>query len=254
MVAVEARAAGQRIEQMKNGFLRKEKRTMLRSVTSLAGHKIGATDGTIGKVEGFLFYDSSWIIRYLVVDTGSWLPGRKVLLSPVSLTQPITDAKILPVNLTREQIKTSPDIDTDKPVSRRAEIELHKHFDWPPYWTGSGFAGPVMGPSSKEKEQAGVAAEERVGPLLRSSKEVIGYRIHATDGDIGHAEDFIFDDESWAVRYLVVDTRNWLPGKSVLIAPQRIAKISWSDSKIWIDLPKGQIKDSPRYDPSVPVN
>jgi hypothetical protein len=251
MVAVEARAAGQRIEQMKNGLLRKEKQTMLRSVKSSEGHKIGATDGVIGKVEGFLFYDSSWIIRYLVVNTGSWLPGRKVLISPVSIVQPVPDGKILPIKLTQEQVKNSPDIDTDKPVSRRAEIELHKHYNWPPYWTGSGFAGPVMGPSSKEKEQAAVAAEERVGPLLRSTQEVIGYRIHATDGDIGHAEDFIFDDESWAIRYLVVDTRNWLPGNSVLISPESIEKISWSDSNICIGLPKGQIKDSPRYDTSV---
>jgi hypothetical protein len=227
---------------------------MLLSVKSLVGHKIGATDGTIGKLEGFLFYDSSWFIRYLVVDTGSWLPGRKVLISPVSLAQPGTDGKTLPVNLTREQVRSSPDIDTDKPISRQAEVELHKHYDWPPYWTGSGFAAPVMGPSREEREQAAMAAEERVGPLLRSTQEVIGYHIHATDGDIGHAGDFILDDESWAIRHLVVDTGNWLHGRSVLICPQRIEKINWSDSKIWIGLLKDQIKDSPRYDPSVPVN
>jgi hypothetical protein len=227
---------------------------MLRSVKSLSGYKIGASDGTIGKVDGFLFHDFSWIIRYLVVDTGGWLPGRKVLISPVALVQPTADVKILPVNLTREQVKNSPDIDTDKPVSRQAEIELHKHYDWTPYWTGGGFAAPVIEPSSEEKKQAAVAAKEKVDLLLRSTQEVIGYHIHATDGDIGHAEDFILDDEGWTIRYLVVDTRNWLPGRSVLISPQWIEKISWSDSKVRIDLLKDQIKDSPRYDPSSPIN
>jgi hypothetical protein len=227
---------------------------MLRSVNSLEGYKIGATDGPLGKVDGFLFHDSSWIIQYLVVDTGKWLPGRKVLISPVSLVQPTADIKMLPVNLTREQVKSSPDIALDRPLSRQAEIELHKHYDWTPYWTGGGFAAPAVEPSSEEKEKAAIAAKVKVDPSLRSAQEVIGYHIHATDGDIGHAEDFILDDESWTIRYLVVDTRNWLPGRSVLISPQWIEKISWSDSKVWINLLKDQIKDSPRYDPSAPIN
>jgi len=227
---------------------------MLRSVKSLKGYKIGATDGAIGKVDSFLFHDSSWIIRYLVVDTGNWLPGRKVLISPVTLEQPVSEVKMLPVDLTREQVKSSPDIDMDKPISRQAEIELHEHYDWTPYWTGGGFAAPVIEPSSEEKKRAAAVASEKADTSLRDTEEVIGYRIHATDGDIGHAEDFVIEDESWIIRYLVVDTRNWLPGRSVLIAPQWIEKISWSDSKIWIDLLKGQIKDSPRYDPSAPIN
>jgi uncharacterized protein YrrD len=236
-------------------MLRKENMTMLRSVKSLIGYKIGATDEAIGKVDNFLFYDSSWIIRYLVVDTGNWLAGRKVLISPVSIEQPVTEVEMLPVSLTKEQVKNSPDIDMDKPISRQAEQELYKYYDWTPYWTGgAGLAAPVVEPSSKEKEHAAVAAKEKVDPLLRSTKEVIGYHIHATDGDIGHIEDFILEDESWIIRYLVVDTRNWLPGRSVLISPQWIEKISWSESKVWIDLPKDQIKSSPKYDPSAPIN
>jgi len=227
---------------------------MLRSVKSMIGYKIGATDDTIGKVDNFLFHDSSWIIRYLVVETGKWLSGRKVLISPVSVEQPVTEIKMLPVNLTREQVKNSPDIDTDKPISRQAEIELYKHYDWTPYWNAGGFAAPVMEPSSEQKEQAAVAAKEKVDSLLRSTNEVVGYRIHAIDGDIGHVEDFVLEDESWIIRYLVVDTRNWLPGRSVLISPQWIEKISWSDSKVWIDLLKDQIKNSPRYDPAAPIN
>lgn len=227
---------------------------MLRSLKSLIGYNIGATDDALGKVDNFLFHDSSWIIRYLVVDTGNWLSGRKVLISPVSIEQPVTKVRLLPVNLTREQVKNSPDIDMDKPISRQAEIELYKHYDWTPYWTGGGFAAPVIEPSSEEKEQAAVAAKDKVDPSLRDTQEVIGYHIHATDGDIGHVEDFILDDESWIIRYFVVDTRDWLPGRSVLVSPQWIEKISWSDSKVWIDQLKDQIKNSPRYDASAPIN
>lgn len=230
---------------------------MLRSVKSLKGYKIGATDGAIGKVDGALFQDVSWIVRYIVVDTGGWLSGRKVLITPDSLEPPevgAAEAKLLPSNLTMEQVRNSPDIDTDKPISRQAEIELYKYYDWTPYWIGGGFAPPAIPPSSEEKKQAAVAATEKVESVLRSTQEVLGYRIHATDGDMGHAEDFIFDDEIWTIRYLVVDTRNWLPGRSVLISTEWIEKISWADSKVRIDLPKSQIKDSPRYDPSSPVN
>ena len=227
---------------------------MLRSIKSLKGYKIGAKDGPLGKVDDFLFHDSSWIIRYLVVDTGSWFPGRKVLLSPVSLEQPVAQVKMLPVDLTREQVKNSPDIEMDKPISRQAEIELHKYYDWTPYWVRGGFAAPVIEPSSEEKKKAVIAAKEKVDSSLRSAQEVIGYRIHANDGDIGHVEDFILEDESWIIRYLVVNTKNWLPGSNVLISPEWIEKISWSDSKVWIDLFRGQIKDSPRYDPSAPIN
>jgi uncharacterized protein YrrD len=228
---------------------------MLHSVKSLIGYKIGATDEAIGKVEDFLFHDSSWIIRYLVVDIGNWLAEREVLMSPVSIEQPVTEVKMLAVSLTKEQVKNSPDINMDKPISRQAEQELYKYYDWTPYWTGgAGLAPPVVEPSSEAKKQAAVAAKEKVDPFLRSTKEVIDYNIHATDGDIGHVEDFILEDESWIIRYLVVDTRNWLPGRSVLISPQWIEKISWSDSKVWIDLLKEQIKNSPKYDPPSPIN
>lgn len=227
---------------------------MLRSVKSLIGYKIGATDDAIGSVDNFFFHDSSWIIRYLVVDTGNWLPGRKVLISPVAVEQPVTEVKMLPVSLTKEQVKNSPDINIDKPISRQAEIELYKHYDWTPYWTAGGLAAPITEPASGKKKQAAVAAKEKADPSLRDTQEVIGYHIHAIDGDIGHIEDFILEDENWIIRYLVVDTRNWLPGRSVLISPQWIEKISWSDSKVWIDLLKDQIKNSPKYDPSAPIN
>ncbi len=232
---------------------------MLRSVKSLKGYKIGATDGELGKVDTFLFHDFSWIVRYLVADTGNWLPGRRVLISPASIEQPVADVRMLPVNLTKDQVENSPDLGVDEPISRQAEQELHEYYDWTPYWIGTGINAPAMEPSAveptkEEKEEAAVAAKQKADLTLRSTQEVVGYRIHATDGDMGHAEDLILDDETWNIRYLVVDTRNWLPGRSVLISTEWIEKIDWAESKVWIDLPKEQIKDSPSYDPSAPVN
>lgn len=226
----------------------------MRSVKSLIGYKIEATDDVIGKVDNFLFHDSSWIIRYVVVDTGGWHPGRKVLISAASIRQPVAEARLLRVGLTKDQVKNSPDINMDKPISRQAETELHKHYNWRPYWIGGGIAAPAIEASSERKRRAAVAASEKVDTSLRGTQEVIGYHIHALDGNIGHVEDFVLEGKSWVIRYLVIDTRNWLPGRSVLIAPQWIEKISWSDAKVWIDLLREQIKDSPRYDPSAPVN
>jgi len=227
---------------------------MLRSVKSLKGYKISAKDGALGKVDEFLFDQSTWAARYLVVDTGNWLPGRKILISPASIEQPVTEAKMVPVTLTKEQVENSPGMETDKPISRQAEIELHDYYHWTPYWIGGGFGAPAIPPSSEEKKQAAVAATEKVDTVLRSTREVLKYRIHATDGDMGHVEDFILDDDIWTIRYLVIDTRNWLPGRSVLISPEWIEKISWADSKVWIDQTKDQIKNSPKYDPLAPIN
>jgi hypothetical protein len=151
-------------------------------------------------------------------------------------------------------VKNSPDINTDKPVSRQCEIELHKYYDWTPYWAGGGFTAPVIQPASKEKEQAARQAKEKVDPQLRSTQEVIGYNIHAADGDIGHVKDFILEDENWIIRYMVIDTRNWLPGRNVLVSPIWVEKISWPDSKVYVDMLKAKIKESPMYDPSTPVN
>ncbi|MEJ2704963.1 MAG: PRC-barrel domain-containing protein [Sedimentisphaerales bacterium] len=227
---------------------------MLRSVKSLVGYRIGAEDGMIGKVEDFLFHETSWIVRYLVVDTSSWLLGRKVLISPASLEPPVAEFRMVPVHLTREQVKSSPDIDTERPISRQAEMELHEHYDWTPYWISGGLGAPAVVPSSEQKKRASVAAKEKSESDLRSAEEVIGYRIHAIDGHIGHADDFVIEDGSWIIRYLVVATTNWLPGRKVLIAPQWIEQINWIDSKIHLDLLADQVKDSPRYDPFAPVN
>jgi hypothetical protein len=226
---------------------------MLRSVKSLRGFSIKANDGHMGRVHALLFDGVTWAIRYLVVDTGTWLPGRKVLIAAASLGQPHWERKTFPVALTRQQVKGAPDVDVDKPVSRQREIELYAYYDWTPYW-GMSFdvVGAVPIPTAAERE----AIEERAkgDPNLRSTREVMDYRIHANDGQVGHIDDFIVSDDDWVIRYLVVDTRNWLPGRKVLISPAWVHEIRWENREVWVDVARQDVENSPVYDPNEPVN
>jgi hypothetical protein len=218
---------------------------MLRTIKDLRGYTIRATDGDVGKVREFYFDDRFWTIRYLVADTGNWLVDRLVLLSPVSLGDPDWEERVFPVSLTREQVEGSPRISTDRPVSRQMEIDLHGYYGWPPYWHAPAYIAAAQT----------IASEERTGdPHLRSTREVIGYRIQATDGEMGHVDDFIVEDDIWILRYLVVGTGNWLPGKRVLVSPGWSKEVTWAGRRVSLDLSKDAVQDSPEFDPSVPVN
>jgi hypothetical protein len=232
---------------------------MLLSIKGLSDYKIEATDGNIGHVYSFLFDDQSWTVRYLVVDTGIWLPGKRVIIPPSVLGKPEGRAKIFPVELTKNQIEDSPDIDADKPVSRQQEIKLHKHYNWIPYWvTPFGPAGVPYETASqaaqRKLEESSSDEDDKADPHLRITKEVIGYSINAEDGPIGHAEDFIVDTNDWIIRYVVVDTKNWLPGKKVIASPHWIREIKWSDSEVVVDVRREVIEGCPEFDPSAPVN
>jgi len=233
------------------------------NVKNLIGFTMGATDGEFGKVEDFYFDDETWTIRYLVVRTGGWLSGRKVLISPAALSGTDTAHKSFPVNLSKEQIRHSPDIDTEKIVSREQEIELYRHYAWPfEIDSGAGFYGGMgmMGMTnsrlpledaiflSKEDHESGATHSH-----LRSTSEIKAYSIHATDGAIGEAEDFIIDKDGWAIKYLVIDTGNWLPGKEVVISPEWISKIEWAYSSVYVNLSKEAVKNSTGYDSSLPL-
>jgi hypothetical protein len=235
---------------------------MLCNTKTLTGYTLRATDGEIGSVEDFYFDDEAWAIRYLVVDTGKWLPGRKVLISPISLGAVDDDGKKLDVKLNKNQVENSPDIDKHKPISRQHESELFRYYNYPYYWAGPYLWGPiaypaefaVTAPDTQVREIK--AAEERANSEdrhLRSTREVANYSVHASDGEIGHVEDFVVDGENWAIRYVIVDTKNWLPGKKVLVSPQWIKQVSWSESAVYFDVTREAIKSSPEYDPSVPL-
>jgi sporulation protein YlmC with PRC-barrel domain len=221
---------------------------MLRSVKDLKGYKVSTQDGGIGKVIDLYFDDQAWITRYLVADTGRWLPGRKVLIPRAVMGRPDWDKNEFHVGMTKEQIENGPSVGEDEPVSRQHESDLHNYLHVDPYWAR------VPGGAFVVKEALATRDDSDGDPNLRSTREVVGYHIQARDGEIGHVEDLIVDDETWTVRYMVVDTKNLLPGKKVLVAPTWIDGISWSDSKVAVDMTTAQIKDSPEYTPSAPVN
>jgi hypothetical protein len=232
---------------------------MLNSVSHLTGSTLTATDGEIGHIKEAYFDDVAWAIRYLVIDTGTWLPGREVLISPYSVKQAVGSGKNIDVSLTREQVANSPATDTHEPVSRRHEREYLSYYAYPEYWGGSDLwamsALPLLPPplprAVESEAELAIKEEDLLAEdvHLRSSASVTGYDIQATDDSIGHVKDFIFDDESWAIRYLVVDTRNWWPGgKKVLLATRWIDRIDWADRTVYTNLTREQIKNSPEYD------
>lgn len=231
---------------------------MKRNIKSLIGFNIGATDGGIGRVNEFYFDDETWTIRYLIVETGSWLFGRKVLISPIALSTPDWKNKIFPINLTKEQIKNSPDIDTERPVSRQQELEIYAHYAWGSHWGGSFYAGGMPPPVSMYdvilNGNKNNTNKEVIGdPHLRSSEKVTGYTIKADNGEIGNVEDFLIDDGSWKIDFIVVDTGNLLPGKKVLISPNWIKDINWENSEVAVNATTDSIMNSPEYDPGQPL-
>lgn len=232
---------------------------MLRSLKNLKGMNLIARDGEVGDAHDFLFDDQTWTVRYLVADTGSWLRDRKTLVPPEALDRPIWEEGKLPVDMTRERIESAPRLETAQPVSLRAEAAYREHFGWIPYWTTVPGVPPPGGIS--QRETAGMPAldpdrereDGRSDPHLRSFDEVAGYHIAATDGDIGHVEDVLVDDTTWRIRYLIVDTRNILPGKKVLVEPRFVNSVRWKDSRVGLALRREQIKESPPFDPSKPI-
>jgi uncharacterized protein YrrD len=248
---------------------------MLHTVKELHNFSVGASDGEIGEIRDVYFDDQRWVVRYLVVDTGGWLSGRKVLISPISVRDVNWDDEVVNVNLDQRQIWNSPSIDTDKPVSRQHETDYYNYYGYPSYWEGAnlwglgvypmpwvGASGDVRQPLShppgdaptRERQQSADRGREPADSHLRSSKEVIGYEIMATDGPIGNVENFVFDEKSWAIRYFVVDTRKWLPGKHVLVSPEWIDSVSWAEHQVYVNVVRRAIETSPEYDDLHPLS
>ena len=232
---------------------------MLRhAIGDLRGDALLARDGAIGSVADLYFDDERWTVRYLVVDTGKWLPGRKVLISPASVARDQPNVDEIRVALTREQIKNAPSIDADPPISRTLEAAHAHYYNHPYYWTGPYLWGPAPLPISAQPvepvpyadlraaDDARAEAEQRAGEShVRSSREVVGYKIRAADGDIGHVEDFVIDDVSWEIADMIVDTRNWLPGKKVLVPPSGISDIDWSERRVTVRLTRAELEKAP---------
>jgi|SRR5450830_380824 len=241
---------------------------MLHSMKDFENCAISATDGQIGHVKNLYFDDQSWVIRYLVVNAGSWLSSRMVLISPISLEQPDWQERIFPVSISKEQVKNSPGIDTDKPISRQNEEQHLGYFGYPYYWGGTsiwgdGFFPYAMVPYYADYETDHASHERQVeaysrngpnhlgndDPHLRNCKTVNGYQIEARDGKIGSISDFLVDEKTWAIRYLVIETSHWWSGHRVLIAPEWITEVHWLDKKVSVNLTLDSVKNAPSYDP-----
>ncbi|MEO9590113.1 PRC-barrel domain containing protein [Rhodopirellula bahusiensis] len=227
---------------------------MLISTETMLGTELLGTDRSVGSVCDLLFDDETWVVRHLVVDTGHWLPGRQVLLPPMKVQNADWGASSASVPLTSQQVKDSPSVESDRPVSRQMEIELYQHFDVPYYWgpagatlAGSGYTPMPLAAGLMPMDQ--VENDDIKRNHLRSFDEVSGYSIQGTDDHVGHVEGMVIDDVNWSIQQLIVDTRNWWPGKKVLLGRDQIQEISWSEATVTVGLTKEQIKSSPLYDP-----
>ena len=226
---------------------------MLRSLKELERYKVSATDGEVGSVANFLFDDEKWAIRHLVVETGHFFDERRVLISPISFRTVDWAKRLFHLALTMDEVKKSPNVDTDQPVSRQHERDYYDYYGYPYYWGAMGVWGLGYYPALLGARPGDVVPTRRSDEMsgdahLQSVVEVHGYDIQGTDDGIGFAEDFIVDDQTWEIRYLVVDTSHWWWGKKVLVAPDWATHISWADRKISVDLTREAIKNSPEWD------
>lgn len=234
---------------------------MLHSLKALDGFVIHARDGTLGRVKDIYFDDRHWTVRYLEVDTGGWIGGRRVLISPLAVIAVDWEGSEVSVNLTRRQVQDSPGIDTAVPVARQHEAAMFNYYGYPYYWTGPFVWGYTALPAldmqaarpPMEPEADAQDAEPDGDPHLRSKDEVIGYAIQAADDSFGRIDDFLIDDRSWSIRLIVADTRNWWPGGEVLVSPARVQSVSWEEKSVILDVTRARIENSPKYDPGQPV-
>lgn len=237
---------------------------MLRSVKDLYKHTVQTVDQQTASVSDLYFDPANWEVLYLAVDTGTWLSGRKVIVSLETLEPPLWEEKLLPLKLTQAQLRHSPDIYTGPSLSPSHESQLRTHYNLPPInrLGGGLFNEQTFGMSldsivnvvEAEIDKAEAKQHQVNRPDLQSVSQVMGYYIQAQDGQIGHVEDFMVDDTVWMLRYLIIDTGNWLPGRKVLISTAWVEAITWDDSRVHLNLSRESIKNSPEYDPSIPLS
>ncbi len=233
---------------------------MSQRIQHFLNKSLNTRTGELGKVKDFLFDDHHWGVRYLVVRAGSWLTGREVLISPDALLKPEAADDSLPVDLTEDQVRDAPGIDASLPVSRQQENDLRVYYGWPLYWTdpyyttlGTGVGNQLPPAAVMATEDAPAAENAPAGDdepdlHLRSVKEVDGYKIVARDGELGHVEDFVVDGDRWLLTHVIVDTRNWLPGRKVVLPVKTILAVDWAAREVEINLTRSEIEDAPEYD------
>lgn len=225
---------------------------MLQNTNDLYGSKLEGLDGHVGHAKDFYFDDKTWVIRYLVADTGSWLTGRLVLITPHAFAKWDLYEKTLRIKLRKKQIEDSPSIEAHEPVSRQFEENYYRSYGWPAYWEGGQMWGmtpyPHVAVPLPKDAATRKALEPREDRHLQSAKTVTGYAIEASDGAIGHLSGFLVDDRSWSIVNLVVETGHWYAGKEIFISPAKVARIGYVESKVFVNLTMADIRATSEND------
>jgi hypothetical protein len=219
------------------------------NINSLLGFSLSATDGEVGKIEETYFDDRNWAIRYLVVKTGQWLSGRKVLISPLAFDRSKWKGGTFPVNLTKKQILNSPDVDTGRPLSLQHTKSLNEYYRWQPF-IDNGFYAPVHCDQPDLTEKPSVNSSSADNIHLRSTRDTRGFRIYAKDGEVGFVSGFIVEDESWKIIYLLVVAKSIFGDQKILISVHDIMKIKWNESKIYLDISVKAVEQCRTFDAS----
>ncbi|MCB0393149.1 MAG: hypothetical protein KDD25_01240 [Bdellovibrionales bacterium] len=225
---------------------------MIRCLSELTGYDINAIDGKVGSCVDFLFDDQSWTVRHLVVDTGGWIPGRKVIVPPSSINRVNWKDGELDLEFNKKKLEESPSLSKDAPVSRQYEEKYYNYMGWPPYW-GLGFtmrSGFNPRNTDIEREQS----KNTIVTTTRSFKEVLGYEISNKEDTFGSVEDVIVSDANWKVTGFVVRLSKWLPSDRVIMPLSDIEEISWLGQSLNSLKTKEQIKALQKYSPHDGVN
>ncbi len=215
---------------------------MLRSMKELFGYSVAAIDGSLGKLEDFLFDERSHDLRYLVADTGGWFDRRHLLVAPAAFGHTHWPARDFPVRISREQAAASPALVADAALSRRHEVALHSFFEWMPYWLSHSNGVPT----------AHVAAPDggdEAAPSLCRAARLIGYQAQGTDSEIGHVVDFLIDDDQWKVRDVIVDTESWGEPRTVIVSMALFRGIDAAAEKLLVGLTARLVRECPVFDP-----
>jgi sporulation protein YlmC with PRC-barrel domain len=229
---------------------------MLRQMETLKSYEVIGKDGELGKLDDFLIDDAEWTVRELVVRSGSWLAGRRVVILPHSVIGIDTEEKAVGVSLTRQQIEDAPvaPLDADNLLARHFESVLYDYYAFPYYWMGPYLWGYSILPNGVAEAEVGGGKAEEIKRLresqirhVRSFQVANGFSIRCRDGAMGDVEDMIFDDKSWSVSYLVVDTSKYLFGKNVLVPPEAIKEVNWLEATIYLDMTKAEVEARPKF-------
>jgi hypothetical protein len=236
---------------------------MLWNVSVIKGYAVAGSNGPLGTASDFLFDDVSWKMRWLVVDTGNRFSDRQVLIPASALGRPDLALRRFSVSLIMQEAKDCHSPNQDLPVSRQGGSDLYAYFGWEPYLAGSHFKGAIAAKFVPRQYRAevrlrngGVAAPPKKAgdPHLRSVEEVIGYHVHAIDGEIGHVEDFLAEESGWDIRSVKVSTKSWISGARVLVSPLSVTMIDWIERLVFLDIDRQKVRLSTHYDPRTTVD